>query len=106
MDFGITSSGSPWGSAKGLPARFRNLKAEAALSLLPKVSQGSSGIGLGGDVYQAVSKQTQGLYSGGRTAVYSAKAILGIDMSQSFKNRAAAGGADAEGSKNPDPPPA
>jgi hypothetical protein len=52
-----------------------------------------------------VAKQSQGLYSGGRTAAYSAKAVLGIDMSQSFKNRHLEGGAEAEKTGIPDSEP-
>lgn len=106
MDFSITSSGSPWGASGNNFARLRNFKAGSALSLLPKSSPASSGMGLGSDVYEAVSKQTQGLYSGGRTAAYSAKAVLGIDMSQSFKNRPAESGTEEAKSGSPDPAPA
>lgn len=103
MGFSITSSESPWGAPRTLSARVRNLRAESALSLLPKATPASSGKGLGSDFYDAVSKQTQGLYSGGRTAAYSAKAVLGMDMSQSFKNRRAEGAAETGKSGNPDP---
>lgn len=106
MALGISSSESPWGAPRTFSARARNLRAESALSLLPKAAPVSQGKGLGSDVYEAVAKQSQGLYSGGRTAAYSAKAILGIDMSQSFKHRQLEGGAAAEKTGNPDPEPA
>lgn len=96
MDFAITGSGSTWSLSGGHSARLRNLRAETSLSLLPKTSPAPGGMGLGSDVYQAVAKQSQGLYSGGRTAAYSAKAVLGIDMSQSFKNRRPEGQAEPE----------
>lgn len=58
-------------------------------SMIPSPSRSSSGIGLGQDMYDAVSKQAQGLYTGGRTAMNSAYAVLGIDNSQSTSRKAA-----------------
>lgn len=58
-------------------------------SMLPSISRSSSGIGLGQDMYDAVSKQTQGLYTGGRAAMNSAYAVLGIDNSQSASRKTA-----------------
>lgn len=60
-------------------------RSRATLSLLPTVPSTSSGLGLGGDIYDSVARQTQGLYTGGRTAMLSAYAALGIDVSEKAK---------------------
>jgi hypothetical protein len=97
MSISISSSGPAWGdSAYSNFARMRNLKASTAMSLLPAPGPALSGMALGRDMYEVVAKQNQGLYSGGRTAIYTANAVLGIDMSQTFKNRDASGAEQAD----------
>jgi hypothetical protein len=87
---------------------FRSFRASSQLrtlqmaaSLLPTPGRSSSGLGLGQDIYAAVSKQTQGLYSGGRTAMNAAYAVLGIDNSQTLRPKA-----EPEAETDPAPAPA
>lgn len=85
MGFDALGSGSAKAndfSAYRGAANLRNFRNNSALSLLPAVSTSKSGIGLSAAMYDSVSSQTQGLYSGGRTALFSAYATLGIDNSQ------------------------
>jgi hypothetical protein len=97
MSISISSSGPAWGdSVYSTFANFRNMNASTVMSLLPKPAPPPSGAALGRDMYDVVAKQSQGLYSGGRTAIYSANAVLGIDMSQTFKNRDASGTEQAD----------
>lgn len=84
------------GLGSGLPADFSSFRAASQMrtmkmigALLPSTSRSSSGMGLGQDIYDAVSKQTQGLYAGGRAAMNSANAVLGIDMNQSSSRKSA-----------------
>jgi hypothetical protein len=80
----LDSASSQDFSAFRSAANLRNFRNNAALSLLPAVSPSKSGLGLGADIYDSVSRQTQGLYTGGRTAMMSAYAALGIDVSEKF----------------------
>jgi hypothetical protein len=93
MDISSLPSGasSGFGSLR-LSSQMRTM--QMVSTLLPAASKSPSGIGLGQDMYSAVASQTQGLYAGGRAAMNSAYAALGIDMSQSTTRKEVAEAVD------------
>lgn len=77
-------------------AAMSQFKAEQGNGLLSLLPAPSPGLGLNLDIYAAVGMQSQGLLSGGRTALELANISLGIDTSQAAAHADAAD-ADALG---------
>lgn len=86
MDISSLSTGLSVGLSKSkLPAasQIRSMTDGLLVSLLPSASsRTSTGLGANLDIYAAVSQQSLGVLSGGRSALEIANLNLGIDMSQ------------------------
>ncbi len=93
-----TQAGYPAKNPTASLSQFKAQQGGQLLSLLPSSSSSSSsspGLGLNLDIYAAVTSQSQGLLSGGLTALEIANISLGIDMKASDP----AAGTDAAAAK-------
>lgn len=92
---GLTGSmfSIPGATPQATLSQFKVQAGEQLLSLLPAPAPSSTGLGLNMDMYSIIGMQSQGLLSGGRTAIEIANISLGLDAGTSSQTPPAGTGA-------------